>query len=242
MQRGQLGEAAVITINKKEANINSKIIKNDIIEIKESTVGEPASLKIVQLPEYKSQVVFNVNDVAITCPKFASANGELVTASYEIKDNDKIEILEYYSVSQIMKFMDIDTNNKEVYVNGHKSLLDEPVYSGFVLNIVEKSETVESEEITGEAKSTEDSQPENTESTDVGEAREEALNVSVVVNNTPVVLSGKSSYIFVDILDFYPFDTSVAKGTNLVMRINGIDSSFTDKVADNDIIDLYWEN
>lgn len=242
MQRGQLGEAAVITINKKEANINSKIIKNDIIEIKESTVGEPASLKIVQLPEYKSQVVFNVNDVAITCPKFASANGELVTASYEIKDNDKIEILEYYSVSQIMKFMDIDTNNKEVYVNGHKSLLDEPVYSGFVLNIVEKSEAVESEEITGEAKSTEDSQPENTESTNVGEAREEALNVSVVVNNTPVVLSGKSSYIFVDILDFYPFDTSVAKGTNLVMRINGIDSSFTDKVADNDIIDLYWEN
>ena len=36
MQRGSLGEAAVITINGKEANINSKIIKNDNIRIIES--------------------------------------------------------------------------------------------------------------------------------------------------------------------------------------------------------------
>lgn len=259
MQRGQLGEAAVITINKKEANINSKIIKNDIIEIKESTIGEAATLKIEQIPEYKSQVVFNVNGVAISCPKFASVNGQLVTSSYEIKENDKIEILEYYSVSQIMKFMDIDTKDKDVYVNGHKSLLDEPVYSGFILNIVDKqsddttmedssdekdngSEENFDEEFENKSENKSEKQsedkPENKSETKL---ERKTTNVSIIVNNTPVVLSGKDSYIFVDILDFYPFDTSTAQGTNLVMRINGIDSSFTDKVSDKDIIDLYWE-
>lgn len=251
MQRGQLGEAAVITINKKEANINSKIIKNDVIEIKESTIGEAASLRIEQLPEYKSRVVFNVNNVSVTCPKFASVNGELVTPSYEIKDNDKIEILEYYSVSQIMKFMDIDITDKDVYVNGHKSLLDEPVYSGFVLKVTDKEDTpdeadsreslYEKADIQSTQNGENDKKSNSVEKEEKFEDNSDVTDVAVVVNNSPVMLKGKKNYIFVDILDFYPFDTSVAKGSELIMRINGTDSEFTDIISAGDIIDLYWK-
>ena len=54
-------------------------------------------------------------------------------------------------------------------------------------------------------------------------------------------MSGKPKYVFVDVLDFYPFDTRRAGGINLVMKINGKTCTFTDEIHSNDIVDLYWE-
>lgn len=248
MQRGVLGEAAVITINGKDANINSKIIKNDVIVIKDSTIGADAVLNIENLPEYKSSIIFTVNDVPITCPKFASVNGELVTASYSIQNDDKIEILDYYSVSQIMQFMDIDIIGKDIYVNGHKALPDEPVYSGFTVEIKDtdylREEAAIDKNIVSDIHSTNEydttenitNTPTNIENTNI-----ENTIVTVNVNGQTVLLKNKSKYIFVDILDFYPFDTSNMGGKDLVMKINGNTADFTDSVKEGDIIDLYWE-
>jgi len=59
-------------------------------------------------------------------------------------------------------------------------------------------------------------------SVSVSTAPNTPVELYILVNNTPVVLKNKPSYIFVDILDFYPFDTSKAGGTELVMKINGV--------------------
>lgn len=62
----------------------------------------------------------------------------------------------------------------------------------------------------------------------------------VTVNGEKVILRNKKSYILVDILDFYPFDLSVAGGTRLETLINGVSSDFTAPVHEGDEIQIYW--
>lgn len=253
MQRGSIGEPALITINGKDANINSKISKNDRIVISESTVGEPGHQTIDKLPEYKETIFFKVNNSKIECPKFAEVNGNIVTSSYEIQDNDVISILDYYSLEQLLDFMDIKAEGKDIYVNGHKAVLDEPVYSGFSIKIDDiKSESVyeslESESIE-DTDIDNDMEVENDTTVEKDKAVENTINteaeikdIVVTVNNQMVPLKGKAYYIFVDILDVYPFDTKTVNGQMLITRINGNTASFSDEIHNGDIIDLYWES
>ena len=61
-----------------------------------------------------------------------------------------------------------------------------------------------------------------------------------MVNETPVELNGKSSYTFVDIFDFYPFDLKTAGGTELVTKVNGEEVTFMTPIEAGDKIELYW--
>ena len=271
MIRGDLGEAALITINGHDANINSKIAKNDRIYIRESTAGSPAEYTVEQLAEYRESISFIVNGVNVTCPKFADVNGELVPASYSIKEGDNIVIRDYYTVAQLIKFMDIDLSGKSVIVNSHRADMDEPVYAGFKVSFEDTDyddETVEIEtaadfdvtsasdmqenvhEDTGTETSTETSSeaqngtanPASKEAAPaVASTSASKRDIIVIVNGTPVTLKNKSSYIFVDILDFYPFDTKTAGGSDLIIKINDEICTFMSPLSDGDITEIYWQ-
>lgn len=130
--RGELGEAAVITVNGNEADIYAPIHANDQIKVIESTAGEPAKMDINQLPEFGSTMRVEVNDKKIDLPKFASVNGELQSGYYSIKENDHIEILSYYTVRQIADFMDVIINQElNIYVNNKLADMDTKVYENF---------------------------------------------------------------------------------------------------------------
>ena len=264
MIKGDLGEAAYITVNGHEANINSKIAKNDKIYIKESTAGEDAVYTVGQLAEYKDSISFMINGVNVTCPKFAEVNKELVTASYSIQDGDDIHIRDYYTVLQILQFMDFDSTGKVIYVNGHKASEDEPVYGGFKVNFEDidylneqPEEAVDDlNETDVESATKEEFIVDNTnssnESVSVTKVEEQnqppvatpvsiiPINITITVNGTPVTLKNKASYIFVDILDFYPFNTQKAGGSDLVRKINGVRCDFTSPLNQGDAAELYW--
>ena len=264
MIKGDLGEAAYITVNGHEANINSKIAKNDKIYIKESTAGEDAVYTVGQLAEYKESLSFMINGVNVTCPKFAEVNKELVTASYSIQDGDDIHIRDYYTVLQILQFMDFDSTGKVIYVNGHKASEDEPVYGGFKVNFEDidylneqPEEAVDDlNETDVESATKEEFIVDNTnssnESVSVTKVEEQnqppvatpvsiiPINITITVNGTPVTLKNKASYIFVDILDFYPFNTQKAGGSDLVRKINGVRCDFTSPLNQGDAAELYW--
>ena len=53
-------------------------------------------------------------------------------------------------------------------------------------------------------------------------------------------MSGKKDYLLVDILDYYPFDTSVAGGNRLIITINDEPATFMSPVAEGDIVRIYW--
>ncbi|MDE5939699.1 MAG: rod shape-determining protein [Lachnospiraceae bacterium] len=130
--RGELGEAARITVNENEADIYTQIRANDQIRVVESTAGEPARMTLGQLPEFGSRMWVEVNEKKVDLPKFASVNGELQSEYYEIQENDEIEILGYYTVRQISEFMDVVIDwNMNIYVNNKIADMDTRVFENF---------------------------------------------------------------------------------------------------------------
>lgn len=132
MQRGELGEAATITVNGKAADMNTAIHKNDVIFVTPSTAGEEGSLSLGKIPEINSEIHVSVNSKMITLPSVALVNGTLQTAYYQICKGDKIEIINYYTVKQIAEFMDAQVDTKyNIYVNNKLADFDTKVYDNF---------------------------------------------------------------------------------------------------------------
>ncbi len=132
MVRGEPGEAAVIHLNGRETGINTPIASNDKIEIRPSTKGEAAEITIGKLPEYKATLTFDFNGKKVTCSRFVSVNGELVSEFYSVKEGDRIQILDYYTLKQVMEFMDI-LYYSNVMVNNFPATMDTKVYDNFTI-------------------------------------------------------------------------------------------------------------
>ncbi len=70
---------------------------------------------------------------------------------------------------------------------------------------------------------------------------QENVDLLVIINKQPVKLSGKPSYVLVDIFDFYKFDLTKPRGKGIVLNLNGSSCEYTAPLKDGDVIDLYWE-
>ena len=307
MKRGEPGDSAVVNLNGKESALSGALSQNNKIEIKASTAGKDAVMTIGEIPEYRSAIHFIFNRKSITCPRFVQVNGELVSQYYEIQENDEIEILEYYTLEQVLEFMDIVCRGR-AYVNNASADMETKVYDNFtiaceikkeepnyqelikeygegqvpeaVLNgemqeaeqvaeghITEKD--MESGEISSQRQDAEDAKMDDSIPGNVTEdipkvkgasdyqtaegalesqqpvsglqkTSPEGVELPITVNGDPVVLKNKKEYILVDVLDFYPFDLSVAKGNRLETLINGVSSDFTSPVHENDEVKIYW--
>ena len=131
--RGEPGESAVVRVNGRITSINAVLEPNSDIVIEPSTVGEAAVCRLEELEEYGRVVItFEVNGRMITCPKFAEVNGSLEPPYYEIQENDWVEMRGFYTVAQIMEFMDVEIDlNSEILVNNKPADLDTQVYENF---------------------------------------------------------------------------------------------------------------
>ncbi|MDE6233138.1 MAG: cell division protein FtsA, partial [Lachnospiraceae bacterium] len=209
-----------------------------------------AEYYIEQILEYKSNITINVNGKKVICPKLAEVDGEIKTGDYRINNGDNIKILDYYTVDRLMTFMDIDCTGKQIYVNNMEVNGSEKIYENFSVNIIESVESdISEDEIEQETETnTEESIQEEVKPQDLKEevlpieTKAESKDINVIVNGTLVTLKGKDSYIFVDILDFYPFDTKVAGGNDLITKINGEKSEFTGPLKEGDTVEIYWED
>ena len=234
MARGQLGEAAVITVNGEPADINTPIHANDVIKVVESTAGEPGHMTIGELPEITETLGIFVNEKKVEVPRFASVGKVLQSGYYEVQEGDEIEILNYYTVSQIVEFMDVILDpHMNVYVNNMLADQDTPVYENFSVvwtleNIPNSTDTyLNSEDAYPEA---EDAYP---------EAKDEKL-LHLMVNQQPVTLKGKSEYVFVDVFEEIDFDLTKPKGKGIVTNLNGRPAQYMEPLHEGDIIEIYW--
>ncbi len=73
------------------------------------------------------------------------------------------------------------------------------------------------------------------------EATAEDAGITVYVNNSPVVLNGKNSFIFVDIFDKIDFNLAESRGRAIVTTINGHDAGYTEALHPEDRIEVYWK-
>lgn len=310
--RGNAGEAAVIRVNGRNGNINTPLEPNMEIVIEPSTAGEAAVYRLEQLEEYgTSTLTFEVNGKRVSCPKFAEVNGSLEPPYYEIQENDEVEMRGFYTVGQVMEFMDVEIDmDQEILVNNKPADLGTLVYENFSIDWtvlayrtpledevqneevdaeIEESEKMESNEVQNTESvekniqsmdaagadsvswlesETEEEQRELTQEEleakyfELQQAAENDIrptipkkpevqvkvpeqamkNINVVVNGAPVTMSGKSSYIFVEIFDRINFNLNEGRGRAIVTKLNGEVPSYTAELNDGDVIEIYWEN
>ena len=318
--RGTAGEACQISLNGSEVGMNHLIQSGDNIEIKVSTKGEDAKALLENIVDLSDSIKFNVNDKIVECPRYASVNGKLELGSYEINDGDKIDILGYYTLTQLMQFMDIETPH-EVFVNGARAGADTKIYENFNVAWIDREDIYIAEKFVSEEAVEEDSEEEKTEESEgaattenekvleeATEATQDKLSeeeasedvqvsepdetsddiendkkvedvvetvstmdkyktsdknnekkkpkkekkkntvkddkphdIHLMVNDTPITLSGKSSYVFIDIFDKYDFDLKNVGGTKLIQQVDGAQANYLGPIYEGSKIDLYWE-
>lgn len=259
--RGLPGETAVIKLNGTQVGMNSVISADDKIEITTSTVGQPASAELSSLPEFGNTIDFKINGEVMTCPRFALVNGEIRLSTYQIAEGDDVEMQSFYTVEQLLAFLDIPKSTL-VYVNNSKAKLTTKIYENFEVtyelseeeaqlsfsDLAEGEETEDAEETTetetSEAEPKKE-QPAKKPKTEPAKQKVEipvgAITRQVTVNGKPVVMTGKDKYIFVNIFDYIDFDLTTVRGKHLVTNIDGRQADFNEELSENAVIDVYWE-
>ncbi|MDO5156595.1 MAG: rod shape-determining protein [Eubacteriales bacterium] len=267
--RGVAGESAKILLNGTEVGMNHLIAAGDQIQITPSTAGDNATVVLGNLSDFGATIQFEVNERMISCPRYASVNGNLASEFYQIEENDNVEILNYYTLSQLMQFMDIETPH-EVYVNGARAGADTKIYENFKVAWIEQEEIYKAQKMLEEKKQKEqdaemellvdnetqkqaESDRSKTDSINASDGdsiletsaetveNKEIQDMHVTVNGKSITLSGKSNYVFVDIFDKYEFDLTKVHGTILVQRIDGNDAEHFSPLHQGANIELYWD-
>ena len=83
--------------------------------------------------------------------------------------------------------------------------------------------------------------PKNDIQEEIHEEDSSENTITVIVNGEPVGLSGKDTYIFVDIFTHISFDLQAGKGRAIATIINGRDAQFSEELHEGDQIELYWK-
>lgn len=227
--RGQSGESAIVKMNGKEVSINTPLEPNCEIVIEPSTVGEAAVYTVEQLEEYTdSTIEFSVNRKTVVCPRFVEVNGVLEPPSYRIQEGDRIETRSYYTIGQLMEFMDVELDmDKEILVNNRDADLATLVYENFEVEwtVLEASPEPEGE---------------TTEETNQPEASSEN-SIEVLVNGETITMTGKQEYVYVDVFNYIDFNLNDPRGRTIMTLLNGENADYTAVLKNGDKIDIYWE-
>jgi len=242
--RGEMGEGAVIALNGEPANLYSPVKENDIVRVLESTAGAPGKMKLEKLPEFKSTFNVFVNGQKVTLPKFPSVNGNIITTSYDIQEGDDIVFLDYVTVDHIRTTMDINVAEDVVcMVNNKEADKETKVYENFevLFKILEKpaEEAVTYEDLLDDVPESKTEEKEESSEEEKPVVPTEPITIYVMVNGSPVKMSGKPKYVFVDVFNFINFDLSKPQGA-IVTTVNGHDANYMEELHDKDIIEIYW--
>lgn len=254
--KGELGEAATITINEKPADISCKVKLNDKIVIKESTAGVRARIRIDSLPEYKNELKLEVEGKTISIMRPVLVNSKPVTPDYEIMEDDRVEICDYCDKVMLLQAMDMPLSQKLI-VNNRLCDAETKIYENFSIRFADGYEEGSFEDVTEEISEDEASDvisetPEETENVTNVEKEDDSdkteavtggvKKITVIVNGKPVVMNGKSEYVFVDVFDYIDFDLSNPQGKGVVTNYNGAPAQYMNPINDGDVIEIYWKD
>lgn len=212
---GSPGIPAIIRINNEPASLTSRVVLNDYISIIEAKEGQSAGLSTYQLLKELDLKVYLDEKVYPLMPDIY-VNDTLMEKNYDIHENDMIRLklptLQSFIVKNSLEFA-----GWTYYINGN--LCDDKTSLADTDHITRKLNSLSNHEM----------------------AHDKATKILVTVNQAPVQLEGKTTYVFVDIFEVYPFDLSKPKG-NVVCKINGIKASYLGAIQDGDQLEIYWDN
>lgn len=218
---GDAGTPAVIMVNNDEVNLTHSIGMNDYITIIEAKSGDNGKLSTYQLLQDLGLKVY-LDDKEYPLIPDVYVNDTHLKMNYDIKSGDEIR-LKLPSLTSFLIQNDLDDYSFDCYINGN--LAEENASLADIDHITRRKKE---ENSSGRSDS-------NVVATD-----KITKSIFVTVNKIPVKLDGKSSYVFVDIFDVYPFDLSKPQG-NVVCKINEEKASYMGEIQDGDRLEVYWE-
>lgn len=195
---------------------SSKLIAKNGKDLAYTVNGE----KKIKQGELGKQCEIYINDV--------SAN-----LRTKIKNNDSIKIIPSVNGTDAEAYLSDEVNFDayDAYVNGVKAAENCRIKNDDIIEytIKEKLQTVEEEKnIENESKVDDEQKSKKVEN--------DKDSIFVMVNDTLVEIPGKNKkHIFVDIFNYYDFDTSNLKGS-IALTLNGSNAAYTDSIHDGDEI------
>lgn len=202
---------------------------------------EPSSYQIKDGDQIETRAYYTVAqvaefmDVEVDMEKEILVNNRAVDMNYLVYENFSIEwtTLSFRThesdMSTAEKADDVSMNIGEEPNDGNRNVSEEPDDGN--MNADEKPDATGGQQGIGEH-----------EINDQKKADEPLKNeIKVLVNNTPVTLSGRNSYIFIDIFQFYDFDLSASAGRTVITKLNGENARYTAELKDGDEIELTWK-
>lgn len=265
---GEVGTNAVITINGKNADIETEINEHDDILVKYAQNGRDAEAKVSDFLSTINSISIFIDDNIVNLEPVCIINGEEKSVSENLKDNDKVSIFIPNKVSNIKKYI-LKDETSELYMNNNKLDDEDIVEEGSnvytkisevlsvngdkikKLEVIDESDIENSNEFIKEDTVINESVDEKKIDNDIDKSvdNEEVIEKNnesekndfmVIINEEKTYLAGKDSYIFVDIFNHITFDLTVPKG-NIVLLLNGKPAAYTDELKYGDEIKIYWE-
>ena len=248
------GEDAMITIEQLEEYHTStitfivngrKIVCPRFVEVNGKL--EPASYLIKEGDEIETRAYYTVEqiaefmDVEIDTEKEIIVNNRVVDQNYLVYENFNIEWT-------ILSFRThVSDTIEEMTAEGIEETADtaeapeENVSDSGTAGETEDSVPADDASVTtDEETQTAEESPADNETSE--EAKEkETHSVEVIINGTPVTLTGRESYMFVDLFEFYEFDLSASAGRAIITKLNGQNAQYTAELKDGDVIELAWK-
>ena len=248
------GEDAMITIEQLEEYHTStitfivngrKIVCPRFVEVNGKL--EPASYLIKEGDEIETRAYYTVEqiaefmDVEIDTEKEIIVNNRVVDLNYLVYENFNIEWT-------ILSFRThVSDTIEEMAAEGIEETADtaeapeENVSDSGTAGETEDSVPADDASVTtDEETQTAEESPADNETLE--EAKEkETHSVEVIINGTPVKLTGRESYMFVDLFEFYEFDLSASAGRAIITKLNGQNAQYTAELKDGDVIELAWK-
>lgn len=208
---------------------------------------EPASYLIKEGDEIETRAYYTVEqiaefmDVEIDTEKEIIVNNRVVDQNYLVYENFNIEWT-------ILSFRThVSDTIEEMTAEGIEETADtaeapeENVSDSGTAGETEDSVPADDASVTTdeETQTVEESPADNETSEEAKE--KETHSVEVIINGTPVTLTGRESYMFVDLFEFYEFDLSASAGRAIITKLNGQNAQYTAELKDGDVIELAWK-
>ena len=208
---------------------------------------EPASYLIKEGDEIETRAYYTVEqiaefmDVEIDTEKEIIVNNRVVDLNYFVYENFNIEwtILSFRThVSDTIEGMAAEGIEETADT---AEAPEENVSDSGTAGETEDSVPADAASVTtDEETQTAEESPADNETSE--EAKEkETHSVEVIINGTPVTLTGRESYMFVDLFEFYEFDLSASAGRAIITKLNGQNAQYTAELKDGDVIELAWK-
>lgn len=116
--KGDFGVPAELYINDEIASLDSTIKEDDRIKIVPAVSGSDGKAFVKDfISEFKLKNIYlNGNLMELTA--FAMINGKKVSIDEEIHSDDDVYTFKFDTIKDLCRYSEIDTENKEIYLNG----------------------------------------------------------------------------------------------------------------------------